>query len=161
MEIPLTNGGVALIDDADYHLVSGKRWHWRTNKGGLTRYASHSHKGRTVFMHRVILGLTDPHTFTDHVNHNGLDNRRCNLRPATPAQSQYNMPLSKANSSGYKGVTFYKDRGVWRAAIKVNRRSFHLGHFPCPLAAALAYDIAARTYFGHFACLNFPDAPLA
>jgi hypothetical protein len=71
------------------------------------------------------------------------------------------MPLTKANTSGFKGVSFSKHRGVWCAAIKVNYRSRFLGHFHSPVNAAHAYDDAARLFFGDFACLNFPNPPVS
>ena len=92
----------------------------------------------------------------DHRNGNGLDNRKTNLRLATNAENQRNKGARADNRSGYKGVS--PARGVWRAQIKVDQRSFTLGYFECPVAAAKAYDVAAAEKHGQFAWLNFPQA---
>ncbi len=163
MEIPLKNGGVALIDDADYPIVANIEWRREASKHGRTAYATYAYrignKSRCLLMHRLILGLTDPLIWTDHINHNGLDNRRANLRPATPTQSNCNVPLSRANKSGFKGVYFCTRTRRWVATIKSNRRTHRLGYFRSPLEAAYAYDCVARLAFRQFAYLNFPHLP--
>jgi hypothetical protein len=101
-------------------------------------------------MHRVILGLADGDpTQVDHRNHDGLDNRRSNLRTATPPQNNGNQLKRKGTTSKYKGVSRYKGRR-WRAAIQ--RR--HLGIFGSEEAAATAYNVAASEVFGEYAHLN-------
>lgn len=167
MEIPLTNGGVALIDDADYPLVRGRTWRWR--QSGRIRYAESHHDGRPentkrrlrvrTFMHRIILGLSDPKTCCDHINRNGLDNRRCNLRPATRSQNMANRNKTVKNSTGFKGVVYLRRRRVptWTAQIGVMYRVVYLGRFQTPEDAARAYDKAALFFFGDFANINFPQ----
>ncbi len=91
----------------------------------------------------------------DHINRNGLDNRRANLRFATIAQNAQNSRMRK-NRSGYKGVWFAKDKGRFRAAIWYNNKRIYLGYFNSPISAAKAYDEAARKYHKEFAVLNFP-----
>jgi hypothetical protein len=92
----------------------------------------------------------------DHINRNGLDNRRANLRLATVAQNAWNS--KKRNShSGYKGVCYDKVKQRWRAAIVNHGRRIHLGYFEDKIAAAKAYDEVAKKYCGQFALLNFPD----
>lgn len=92
---------------------------------------------------------------TDHINRNGLDNRKENLRLCTIKQNSYNAKLSKRNSSGYKGVSKTWN-GKWRARIRVNDIEKHLGVFFTSKEAAQVYDNAAQKYYGEFANLNFP-----
>ncbi|MGD0077591.1 MAG: HNH endonuclease [Sedimentisphaerales bacterium] len=93
----------------------------------------------------------------DHRNHNGLDNRLTNLRPATPAQNIQNARKQKPKStSKYKGVDFVKPTGKYRARIAVDGHRLFLGSFNSEIDAAKAYDLAAKQYFEGFACLNFP-----
>jgi AP2 domain len=168
-EIPLygrdARGRVALIDEDDYELVSQYRWRVieQPRKPGrkpsgpyaMTSLPSPGDgtREKNILMHVLIMGFTG----VDHVNGNGLDNRRSvNLRPATTS-------LNKANgdryfgSSGYKGVYWQKRTKRWQAMVRVNGKGVYLGYFDDPADAARAYDAAARKAFGEFARLNFPD----
>ena len=156
--IPLTQGKFATVDTDDYsHLAEYK---WRICTGKNTLYAErsvHSPSGRysRVLMHRRILNI--PRGFViDHINRNGLDNRRANLRPATVAQNAWNCRRRK-NRTGYKGVWYVKDKGLFRAAIVCNRKRIHLGYFKKKVEAARAYDEAAKKYHKDFAVLNFKN----
>lgn len=150
--IPLTQDQFALVDAADYELLVGMgAWHARQDRN--TWYAFHG--GRP--MHKVLTGWPQ----TDHINGNGLDNRRCNLRPATHQQNAGNRRIPSNNTSGYKGVYRTRSTGKWFARIVVNDENVHLGTFDDKVDAALAYDVAAREAFGEYALLNFPDGRLA
>jgi hypothetical protein len=94
----------------------------------------------------------------DHINHNGLDNRRSNLRLATPSQNNANQrPRQDARlTSKYKGVYYDKSRGRWAATIHVDGRTRGLGRYDTEDAAAAAYDHAAAEVWGEFALLNQP-----
>lgn len=151
----LTQGKVALIDNADRDLVLPYRWCF-DGTGYAIRARSPKGSGPVIRMHREILPVPAG-TAVDHVNGNGLDNRRCNLRPATARENQRNRGLQRNSTSGYKGVCFDKSRRRWLAHIKVNGKFINLGRFDDAIVAAMAYDAAAAEAFGEFARLNFPE----
>jgi hypothetical protein len=157
VEIPLTRGLVAVVDpeDAERVLAFGK-WHVAVGGRGRTVYARtwlrpNGRRQVGVLLHTFLTGWPR----TDHIDGDGLNNRRSNLRPATNAQNMRNAPLRRDSVSGYKGVAWDKYR--WRAHIRVDGRRLHLGMFADPAEAARAYDAAAREHFGEFARLNFPE----
>jgi hypothetical protein len=153
IEIPLTNGGCALIDDQDEALVSLYRWY--RERHSKTFYAmtnaGHGRKDRrTIRMHRLIRPDIPR---IDHRNGNGLDNQRGNLRPCSSAQNHQNIrDLYANNKSGFKGVRF--DRGKWIASIVVDGKKKFLGNFASAEQASAAYDLAAKEFFGEFAAPN-------
>lgn len=151
-EIRCTKGMIALVDDEDFELVS--QFKWQAIFKGKTYYAFTGRPG--IRMHRMILGLTDPRIGVDHKNHNGLDNRRENLRISTQQDNVRNQRARKGTSK-YKGVFFEKSTGKYKAAISVNYKTINLGRFFNELDAARAYDEAAKKYFGNFAVLNFQE----
>jgi len=106
-------------------------------------------------MHRCILELPDS-LLADHVNANGLDNRKANIRPATRSQNTCNTPKYKSSRSKYKGVTWHKQRKKWYARIRIRGRAISLGYFNDQTEAAKAYDNAAKKLHAQFASLNFP-----
>ena len=156
--IPLTQGFVALVDDADFERVSAHRWCVHTTRG--IRYAKTSArvagKDTTVYLHRFILGVTDPRVHIDHRDHDGLNNQRHNLRACTHAQNHRNERKRRGTSSHFKGVSWDTYYRKWRALIDANGEQICLGRFAFELDAALTYDEAARQHFGEFAFCNFP-----
>lgn len=150
-EIETTNGMVAVVDDADVGLVSSYRWFAERRPNGLVyaRASSPRRLGRP-YMHRLILG-PGAGRHSDHVDGNGLNNRRSNLRPATVAQNIQNGRRHRDGSSRFKGVG-RRRKGGWMAQIG----GAYLGTFADEEDAARAYDRAARDRFGEFARLNFP-----
>lgn len=157
--IELTQNRVTLVDADDYDWLN--QWKWKYNKGYAER-SNHKYEGKriTIGMHRLILkhhGFEMDGLETDHRNRDRLDNRSKNLRPATTGQNQRNSKVRHANTSGYMGVNWYKNRGQWRAYIRYRRTQKHLGYFDNPKDAARAYDCAARELHGEFASLNFPE----
>ncbi len=154
MTITLTQGYEAIIDDDDFSHVA--KWKWSICKRGAKRYAGATVKSEPALLHRYILG--DPPfkgAEVDHINGNGLDNRRANLRWATKSQNQANSGKRKGNfTSKYRGVYWTKQRSRWQVEIKIDYKRKHLGFFKDELLAAHAYNQAATKYFGEFASLN-------
>lgn len=169
-EIKLTNGMAALVDDEDFEYIN--QFKWFAHKGGNTFYADRHQwidgKDTTVKMHRVIIGLKPSDKLhVDHINHNGLDNRKENLRVCTFHNNIKNKQSVKGSTSKFKGVStetkkyFNKTNQEWRmsslkykARICVDYKQIFLGSFSSEIDAAKAYNEAAEKYFGEFAYLN-------
>ena len=154
IEIPLTQGKVAFIDDADFQLVSQFKW-CAHNKRRKTFYAVGTlplgdNKFKNIKMHRLIMGVTDPNVWVDHVDGNGLNNTRANLRICSRAENQQNRPVNRNNKSGFKGVYACTRSGRWIAKIMVNRKAVHIGRFDTPELAHAAYLAAAEKLHGEF-----------
>ncbi len=152
--IPLSQGKVAIVDAEDYPWLNKRNWY--ANRAKRTYYARGTIKGKHAPMHRQILNAP-PHLVVDHINRNGLDNRKSNLRLCTHFQNQRNRRPGRNGSSKYKGVRWSKRDKKFRAGITCNRKSYHLGMFESEIDAAKAYDNAAKKVFGEFAYLNFPE----
>ena len=150
--VPLTKGRHAIIDTVDIPLVEPGTWYALVNR--QTAYAVRSvgtrATKRVMLMHRVIVGAPDGMD-VDHINGDGLDNRRANLRLATRSENMRNSRQSAANTSGFKGVCWNKRDQNWVAAITVEGRMRYLGAFGTPEAAHEAYLAAATRLFGQFA----------
>lgn len=153
-ELILSQGKVALVDDEDFDWLN--QWKWCVMRRKKTFYVVRSARSHSkmAYLHRVILNAPKGME-VDHINGDGLDNRRSNLRLATRAENGRNRHMQVNNKSGYKGVSWYKQYGRWRTTIKVSGKTLNLGYFDLPEIAALAYDEAARGYFGEFAKTNF------
>ena len=154
--IPLTQGKFAIVDAKDYEWLSQYKWY--ANQDGNNFYAytflTKGNKKKRVFMHRLIMNAPKG-LCIDHIDINGLNNRRSNLRPCTPAQNvQNSRPRSNA-SSKYKGVFWNKKNKKWIATIHKGENRTYLGGFDDEIEAALAYDRKAEELFGEFAYLNF------
>lgn len=168
MRIPLTQGKEAIIDEVDSDLLIEKWYAIKQNSITYERYYAARHNSRksghriTIRMHRVILErklgrILKINEQCDHINNDGLDNRRKNLRVATNQQNCQNQRQpNKIKSSQYKGVSWHDAR--WEPHIKVSGSQIYLGRFIDEIDAAKAYDKAARLYFKEFAKLNFPNA---
>ena len=161
VEIPLTQGVFALVDAADAPLVTG--YSWCLTKVGRRRYATAYVRGSAkirpqyVTMHRLLLNAPN-RMDVDHIDGNGLNNTRANLRLASRAQNMANVARVSHGRSKHKGVTFVARLRLrpWRAQIMVNGKHLHLGQYATEVEAAKAYDAAARLHFGEFARTNFP-----
>jgi hypothetical protein len=144
----------AKVDVEDVPILRQYSWQLHPGSGG-TQYARSCSKGRYVYMHRLILGVqNEPKKFVDHINHDGLDNRKCNLRVCTRQQNLWNKRWCRQAkaSSKYKGVVVVGK--PFRATITVNYKPIFLGAFATEREAALAYNAAAIKYYGEYARLN-------
>lgn len=148
--IPLGDGFYAYVSAEDYGWLS--KHHWRLHNG----YAARWKKDKRVYMHREIMNPAAGR-LVDHKNHNKLDNSRPNLRDCSPEENQRNQRKQHGTVSMYKGVSFWKAGGKWRATIRFHRRNITLGCFDTEIEAARAYDRAAVELFREFAGLNFPE----
>ena len=166
-EILLTrsDGLVAIVDDDDWAFLSGHRWTYlppsRRNPSAYAQLSIRVNengkwKTKSVLMHRMILGV-DPGIQVDHINGDGLDNRKQNLRKCTQSQNQQNRRKFKKCSSKYKGVHWMKYAKKWRARISYQGTRISLGVFDTEAEAAHNYNLAATTLFGSFARLNVID----
>jgi hypothetical protein len=159
VSIPLTQGKTALIDADDYSIVAPYKWFAHVDrKGHAYAYANTTlpnGKRTTLIMHRLLLGAR-PGQIVDHRSGDGLDNRRCNIRLATPQENSRNRRPYRNSSSQYRGVTLRTRSGRWHAQIFVSGNRIHLGDYIHERDAAMAYDAAARQLFGDFAFENFP-----
>lgn len=158
------SGMLAIIDAADVPLVTRHRWTVHKDKRSRTFYAQRverkNGKQRHIFMHRMILGLTDRKVYTDHENHNGLDNRRTNIRIATAQQNAFNKRAATHGLSQYKGVSWSKSHSKWQVTFTYNRKLRWVGSFDKEIDAATAYDNAVSAYHQQFANPNFPTESL-
>jgi HNH endonuclease len=158
--IGLTRGHVCLVDVTDFNWLNQYRWQLQKNSKKGALYASRGDYStgrlRGLSMHREILGLErgDPRQ-ADHINGDGLDNRRSNLRIATNSQNQMNKGLLCRNTSGHKGVCWDRKKRKYRVAICIDRHVIHLGYFPADQLdrAAAAYQKAALELHGEYARL--------
>jgi hypothetical protein len=150
--IPLTKGKVAIVDAADYDWLSSFTWFTSEKPGGV--YACRHVKRKNVLMHRMIMN-PPAGKFVDHIDRNGLNNRRCNLRICTFAENIHNTK-GRGKTSRYKGVSLTKKEKKWISSIRYNDKFYYLGYFDDEIEAAKAYDKMAKKLFGEFAYLNFP-----
>ncbi len=151
--IPLGNGGTTIVDREDAVRVMPYSWQYIKRPKDRTAYAQARMNRKIIKLHRFILG-TLAGIEVDHINHDGLDNRKANLRECTRRQNAQNRPVARGRK--YKGVTHLAG-GKWRVGIRVGGKTVHVGVFQDQVSAALAYDQAARKHHGKFALCNFPS----
>lgn len=142
-----------IIDSDDIERVGKHNWRLSTAKE-RPDYAVTQIGRKNVYLHRFILEAKTGE-LVDHINHDGMDNRKSNLRLATHRQNVAHQRVR--SGTAYKGVQLRCDGKKWIARIQVDRKGHHLGSFATPEDAARAYDKAAILHFGEFAHLNFPD----
>lgn len=152
--IRLSNGQFAIVDDCDADLGTVR---WFPKRSARTTYAVRTQWSggvqRNVRLHRLVAeraGIDLSREEVDHINGNGLDNRRSNLRGATRRQNCCNRGTQVNNTSGHKGVSWHKGKGKWQAYITVNRKRIYVGCFDSLNEAAAARAGAAQFLHGEF-----------
>lgn len=160
LKIRIGKDRFALVDQADYDFIKDYLWYCSANKWGA--YVQGFPKGQAgnnrkrVSMHRVILNAPKG-MCVDHINGNGLDNRRGNIRLCTPAENSYNRKLQHNSTSGHRGVYWHKASRRWRARISYARENISLGYYNNLEDAAKAYKEAAKKYYGEFCPIEKPE----
>lgn len=154
--ITLTQCKVALVDEDDFERLSAFKWCATRHRQRwyAVRRATRVEGGMIVRMHRQVLDAPSG-LDVDHIDGDGLNNRRSNLRVATRLENARNQVCRRGGTSTFKGVSRSGTRR-WRATIRLATGRLHLGYFDSEEDAAKTYDVAAREHFGSFASLNFP-----
>lgn len=148
-EIKLTQGKVALVDDADFERMNSVKWfaskirhvfyaHTKVNENG---------KRRNQSMHKALTGYNQ----TDHIDGNGLNNQRSNLRECSNSENAQNARISLRNNSGTKGVCWDPVSRKWLAQIRLNRRRYFVGRYASIDKASKAIQARRRELHGEFA----------
>jgi hypothetical protein len=148
-QIPLSKDMFSTIDDEDLSLISSRKWYVVGPIRGIF-YARTGRGANILYMHRLLM-QAPKHVLIDHIDGDGLNNRRINLRPATHKENMRNSKKPVGCASQYKGVTWFKGR--WK--VTVNKQ--FVGYFDTEIEAARVYDASIREHFGEFARLNFPQ----
>lgn len=149
--IKLTRGKFAKVDTEDFEILSKYKWHFNrlgyADRNLCKKTKTTKHK--MISMHRMIM-KPESKQEVDHINGNGLDNRRSNLRLCSSSQNKFNRGKPKTNTSGYKGVSWEKDRNKWTSQIRVDGQRLRLGSFDLIADAVAAYNKASKKYHGKF-----------
>jgi hypothetical protein len=167
MIITTKNGYEFQVDPEDEALAREAGWSVMTDTSraknkeisSIRKYVVRNRNNHTEYLHRTILKAPEG-TLCDHINGNGLDNRRANIRFATNSQNSANRKIGVRNKSGYKGVHWSSRDNKWRVQFKVNKKTKYIGLFANSHEGALAYNRAMKNYFGEFARLNMVTLPL-
>jgi len=155
--VPLTQGEHATIDLEDVSLIGQHNWCFSDGRYAARGcWQKRGSRTKLLHLHRVINDTPDGMQ-TDHINGDTLDSRRINLRTATSKQNQQNRSGDKQSSSKYKGVSWHKNTGKWRAYITVESKFKHLCLSHSEEVAAKTYDVHAKYHHGSYAKLNFRE----
>jgi hypothetical protein len=151
--VNLSKGKFAIIDIEESDLVNQYKWcindKQNNNYAIATKVIDNIRHSKR--MHRVIMRVTDPSIIIDHINHNGLDNRRCNLRITTHQKVTVQSQVSNNKNTKHKGISFHKPSNKWRARISINGKTTYLGYYINEIEAAYAYEKKAIELYGEFA----------
>ena len=143
MQIKLTQGRYATVDDKDYEWVNQFKWQFDSHGYASRRdWTNWKTGGTKIYMHRLVMKNSEEKE-VDHINGDGLDCRKSNLRFVTHSQNMLNRTMKNSNNtSGVRGIHFDKARNKWRASIKINYKSFMIGRYPTIYQAIHAYGYA-------------------
>jgi hypothetical protein len=150
VRVPLTRGYVATIDRSDIGILKGRDWSALTSPRRTAVYACRVEMGKMLLLHREVIGAPTG-TEVDHIDGDGLNCRRSNLRFCTRSQNLQNGPVRSDNRAGLKGAIWDSRAGKWRAEISKDGRRLWLGTFETPEQAHAAYVAAATAEYGEFA----------
>jgi hypothetical protein len=158
-KIDLGESYFTIVEPRDYYQI--RRFKWCVWGNGSKFYAvrimvTGPGKTKVMYLHRQILNAPKG-VLVDHRNRDPLDNRRENLRFATQSENMQNRGKRKNGTSKFIGVWFVKVKGKWESRITHKGKLIYIGSFDSEIAAAKAYDAAAKKYHGEFARLNFPE----
>ena len=129
---------VVLVNLEDFDNLSRFRWYC-SEVSGLS-YARRYSKDKTIYMHREIMGVTDPNIEVDHIDRNGLNNTRTNLRLVSSTINQFNTRIRTDNTSGFRGVSWHIPTQMWITRIRIKGTNTHLGLFKTPEEASEVYQ---------------------
>jgi hypothetical protein len=152
-KIKLTQNKYALVDDKDFDYLNQFKWCFHDNYAVRSQYNKKSKTEKQILMHRIIL-KTPKNKITDHIDGNGLNNQRKNLRICTQSGNRINSKISSHNTTGFKGVRWCEDHKKYRSYLTLNKKVYHLEHFLTKEKAAKEYNKAAKKYHSKFARLN-------
>lgn len=150
-EIKLTQNKIAFVDDEDFDFLS--KFKWYAVKGSRTYYASRFVERKEIRMHNILI-KHKKRNFIDHIDHNGLNNQKSNLRVCTKQQNNMNKLPMKGGTSKFLGVCWSQRAKKWRSTITHNGKNIHIGYYANEVDAAKAYNAMAKELFGEFANLN-------
>lgn len=140
--IKLTQNKFAIVDNKDFEYLN--QWKWNYDK--ITGYAKRHIKNKSIYLHRII-NNTPQNLFTDHINRNKLDNRKCNLRTCEKVLNQRNQKICKTNTSGYKGVSWSKSAKKWQSFIFKDNKKINLGFFIDKIDAIKSRLLGEKKYW--------------
>jgi len=147
-----------IVDDEDYDELIKYNWHPKIYLKDNVCYAAMWNHGHPITMHIFIMKYHEHNINNqdiDHKDHNGLNNKKENIRLCSHSTNQQNArKTGKQTSSKFKGVYFHSKRMKYHAKIRLNRKVFFIGSFDNEIEAALAYNQKAIEMFGNFVCLN-------
>ncbi len=155
----LTQKMYAIVDEDDYNNLIIHNWFCYKNRNTIYAARNIPRPNGTQYiqpLHREVMGLLEGDGFiVDHINRNGLDNRKTNLRIVSCSLNNHNRKLQRNNTSGYYGVSWHKESQKWCASISLHNKAIWVGLFPDAKSAAIARDIEALKLYGASATLNF------
>ncbi len=144
----LSKGKYAIVDNEDYERLNQCKW--SAVASGYTYYAISK---KSLGMHAMLM-INPNKLHIDHINRNGLDNRKSNLRVCRSGQNQLNSKLRSHNTSGYKGVYWCKHHNAWASQLRVKGKIIYKRYFHSALEAALFYDQRAEELGDGYALTN-------